>query len=537
MKPQGSLERSRDTVVNNTDISIVESLSTPSARKPRQNVAMQAIMRRAETEQKQVTFKNISPVITEEEESKKTKPGAQITIAGSKNSQVVSINASQNAHITVQNRPPLMPVPVQNQNAVQNQKGKSQTLQQNQIQPQSQIQSQLQNPVQLQIQPQSQIHQLQPQSQVLPSPPINQQFSPSEQRNQGISQFQLPLNCFQNQSFNVQNPTFSKNFIANQVPDLSSYQIPGQYQQGVNPNRLHQRGNLGIAQNSVMQQGLNLNSTPQNIQNLTQQNIQNLTQNIQNLAQQNIQRLTQNVGLQSATTNPNLQQTLGIQQQTNLGIHQQNMIQNDPRNNGLNMHNQLNMPVPGITNSMLNPSNLTGYQKNIQQGGPLPNIPNTSLSSSDVTNIQMGFNPNFGQNSLNQMPQKNVASAAYAKNPGQFPLPNQASLTKGQQGINSYPLFHGYESQDFNPWKEPQPPQPPFAWWGTPGQPQMMHGKESASTDAFQNWANSPSPGNMIGRVPLTPGNNYTQNPFHGRQYNARNSLEEARSFDVSSLF
>lgn len=33
--------------------------NSPSIRKPRQNIAMQAIMRQAENEQKQVTFRNV----------------------------------------------------------------------------------------------------------------------------------------------------------------------------------------------------------------------------------------------------------------------------------------------------------------------------------------------------------------------------------------------------------------------------------------------------------------------------------------------
>lgn len=67
LKPQGSLERSKDLqqpgsscVTKNSSSDCNNSL--PLARKTRQNIAMQAIMRKAENEQKQVTFKNISPI-------------------------------------------------------------------------------------------------------------------------------------------------------------------------------------------------------------------------------------------------------------------------------------------------------------------------------------------------------------------------------------------------------------------------------------------------------------------------------------------
>lgn len=123
LKPQGSLERNRDSgeLANST-----ENNSQPLlARKPRQNVAMQAIMRRAESEQKQVTFKNISPVIDETTRNKLTVD--PVTHSTSIISQPVKINNSKNVSVSssvltngtvsvnaisapiIQPRPPLMP--------------------------------------------------------------------------------------------------------------------------------------------------------------------------------------------------------------------------------------------------------------------------------------------------------------------------------------------------------------------------------------------------------------------------------------------
>ncbi|XP_043475268.1 protein SMG7-like [Leptopilina heterotoma] len=498
LKPQGSLERNRDNVVNSTSVIIAESHATPATRKPRQNVAMQAIMRRAETEQKQVTFKNISPVITDLDELKKKKQ-TTITSPGTKNSP----SASQ--PITVQNRPALIsnpnqakkspnPITSPPQNSISHQQtlvpsqiqtlapNQIQTLAPSQIQTLNQIQSQqtlnqiqsqqmkTQGQIQSMIPTQGQQNHQQPQL----IPQQGQQFSPSDQRN--ISQYQLPVNCFQNQSFNVQNPAFSKNFIVNQ----SDFPLQGaQYQQ----NRLHPRA----TQNPI----INLN--PQ--------------QKIPNLAQQNISTLNPNVNLQANST---------------MRIHQQNMLP-DPRNNGINLPNTLNMP-----GSMIAATNLTGYQKNLQPGIVAPPTP----LNSEHGNLQMNFNSNYGQQSnFNQM-----SSNFAAKNQGQFSQmpPQTTGLNKGQ-AINNYAMFHGYENKDFNPWKqEPQaPPQPPITWWGNSGQGQMLPGKESTSNEVFSNWTNAPNSGNMIGRVPINSGNNYSQNSFHGRHYNPRSGPEDARSFEM----
>ena len=135
MKPQGSLERSKDSLVVHTESNTFENNVLPTVRKPRQNVAMQTIMRRAETEQKQVTFKNVSPLNVEEENEKRLKVSLASPTKGmsteNKNISVTAIgeiskqsnvpNLSPNPLITVQNRLPLMPfapTTVQNQQLV-----------------------------------------------------------------------------------------------------------------------------------------------------------------------------------------------------------------------------------------------------------------------------------------------------------------------------------------------------------------------------------------------------------------------------------
>ncbi|XP_015108543.1 protein SMG7 [Diachasma alloeum] len=77
LKAQGSLERNRD-VSNSLNPEVqsnfIEMNGAALTRKTRQNIAMQAIMRRVENEQKQVTFKNVSPMSVEEIDVKKNQP-------------------------------------------------------------------------------------------------------------------------------------------------------------------------------------------------------------------------------------------------------------------------------------------------------------------------------------------------------------------------------------------------------------------------------------------------------------------------------
>ncbi|XP_063984003.1 nonsense-mediated mRNA decay factor SMG7-like [Diachasmimorpha longicaudata] len=75
-------------------------------RKNRQNIAMQAIMRRVENEQKQVTFKNVSPMSVEEVEVKKSQPSDSDSFNNMK--AIVAPMAVRNQQaMTV----PLVPIP------------------------------------------------------------------------------------------------------------------------------------------------------------------------------------------------------------------------------------------------------------------------------------------------------------------------------------------------------------------------------------------------------------------------------------------
>lgn len=513
LKPQGSLERNREATVSSADSSNLELNSLSSTRKPRQNIAMQAIMRRAETEQKQVTFKNVSPIIIEEGNLMiKPVSTSPTKITGNKNpqinSQLTELNSvpTQNSPMAIQSRPLLT------QNAtISNQ---SQTLP---------------TPNQLQT--------MKLQLNIPHSSKLNQ-FSSGEQQTTGISQFasqsqNLIQTSYQSQPFNVQNPQFSKNFMTGCMPNMSQYQMQGQFsntpqsmsqnigmQQSVNQNRpLHQRLNQSVSQSPILQQNIGLTPT-------IQQGIgPNVSQNI-GLHQASTVGLQQNMGLHQTPT-AGLQQNMGLGQ--NIG---QSIIQNNTRTNGLNLQSQINMPGSSVANNIAGLQSLSGYQKNLQQGMTMTSVPSaSSISPTGMSNLQLNFNPNFGQNTFNQMYQKQMSPVTYGKNSGQFTFPNQVGTSKTQQSVNSYPMFRNYEAKDFSLWKDTQPPQPPVAWWGQSGAPQV-HSKETSSGDAFQNWANSPSPGSMISRVPLTPGNNYQQNPLHGRHYN-RNSFDEARSFEI----
>lgn len=217
LKPQGSLERSRDS--NNVEVNNMDAIPTPAIRKPRQNVAMQAIMRRAEYEQKQVTFKNISPVIIEESEAEKVAK----TAAGQINNGGVPPTSTQNrfaASLSVQSAP----APVQST------------------------------------------------SQAAKPPPQLVQFSPNDQQSLPNNQFgNLQQNAvptvYPTQSFNVQNPQFNKGYVPSRMPNVAQYQMPPQFPDidksiGMNQSRMmHHRinqANISINPSTqIPQQGLN----------------------------------------------------------------------------------------------------------------------------------------------------------------------------------------------------------------------------------------------------------------------------------------
>ncbi|XP_046740287.1 uncharacterized protein LOC124407800 isoform X2 [Diprion similis] len=458
LKPQGSLERSRDSVVTGTEGSNSETNSIPSIRKPRQNIAMQAIMRRAETEQKQVTFKNISPVIIEEEDAKvKPTPTSPTKNGVNKNVQLNLQSSNQNGLLSSNqvtsgqiHSIPLISraASVKNSTPVQNQA--------------TSISNQLK--LKLDIPQPSQVNQH------LPNEPLHNitQF--------GFQNHVSGQTTYQNQPFNVQNPQFGKNFMTGHMQNFPQYQVPGQFNMpqnitmshGVNQNhRLpHQRIGQNVPQSGTLQQNLGPNSVPQ----------QSFGTNI-----------SQSAALQQTMIqNAALHQTMGIQEQ---GI-----VQNNLRPNGPNLQGQMKLPMSGMTNG------LQGLQN---------------------------------MNAFNQMYQKQMSPAAYTKATGQFTFPSQATTSKGQQSSNNYQRFSSYENKDFNLWKDNQLPQPPVTWWGNTRASQIPC--KDMQGDVFQNWPTASPPGsvNVFPTVPLTPGNNYHQNPMLGRQSYTRNSFDEARSYEM----
>ncbi|XP_043504628.1 protein SMG7-like isoform X1 [Polistes fuscatus] len=507
LKPQGSLERNRDSISNTTDTNIVELNSLPSTRKPRQNIAMQAIMRRAETEQKQVTFKNVSPVCIEEETDKvKTNSTASpIKPTGNKNIPITTepTKVNTNTLSTVQNRLPLMPCAT----------------------------------VAIQSQPTSNSNQLKS-TKIQPAPQVNQ--VPSQEQSSDtllqascLSQFgqqsqTLGSLCYQSQSFNVQNPQFTKNFMSGHIANMPNYALQGQLNK--TPPTIAQ--NLGVQhimnQNRPLLQRM-VQNVPQN--SLLQQNV-----GISSTAQQSIMpNISQSMYVQQ-TANTGLQQNMNInrqQQNHNLGIQQPNIIPNNVRSNGISTQNQINMPVTSIASNISTIPTLNTYQKNLQVAN-ITNIPNTSLSPNNITNYQLNFNQGiYTQNNFSHASQKQLSPTMYNKNTDivDFPFSNQIGTPKNQQqSTSNYQVFQNFESADFGLWKDTQPPQPPVAWWGAARGTQMH--KDSCTADTFQNWNNVPNSGNMNNRS-LMSSNNYQHNSIPDRHFGTGSNFEDSRAYEV----
>lgn len=539
LKPQGSLERSRDLTVNNTECCNLETNCAPTNRKPRQNIAMQAIMRRAETEQKQVTFKNVSPVIMEEDNEKKGKTPAispAKTIAN-KNVPVIgepqpvttnntgAVNASLPITTPPQNRPALMPFAasgVQQQSTLvstQPQGGKLGKLQHGNV-------TTIPN----------QINQL---------PSKEQQISGMLAPMSSISQC-VGTVCYPNQSFNVQNPQFTKNFLANHIGNIPGYQMQNQLssptppipqnvglQHNLNQTRsLHQRVVHNVGQNSMLHQNVGLSSPGQ-----------------QSMMPPGVSSQSINSQQPGMTGNAGLQQTLGVQSQPNHGLamQQQNAGKNNLRpSGGISSHNQIALNASGLGGAISTlPTNLNTYQKNLHQATSIvPNVSSTSLSPTSMANFPLNFNQsNFSQSTFGQMAQKQLPASVYNKSSDvlEFPFPNQ-NLPKNQQpqhAANSYPLFPNYESApDFNLWKttaqqpqQPQQPQLPVPCWGSaPANPQMRT-NDTATVNNYQNWEDPSNPGKTIGRSILPaamPANTYQTDQQHNRHFTGSNTFEES---------
>lgn len=536
LKPQGSLERNRDSIVSATETSSGEASSFPCVRKPRQNIAMQAIMRRAENEQKQVTFKNVSPVIVEEENDRKMKVVTIPPITSvakptpisemSKTNEVANTN---NILVNVQNRLsaiPLAPSVSQNQS--------------------SSIQSQ-QRPAKL------------PPS--IPMPAQVNQLATKEQRSQQVAQQLLPQMhagmttqcnqastlgpvCYPNQSFSVQNPQFSKNFVANRPPlaNAPRYQMQGQLNNTNQPVPAMPQGINGIHhtinQSRPLHQRMSQNVSHSPAQ-LLQQNIQLGSPVQQNMIPQSMSLQANNIGLQPSMTMEQQNHSMGLQQQ-------QSIIQSNPRPN--DMHNQLNVNGSSIANMSAMMSALSVYEKDPQQQ-TLTTLTN-SQSPTNTSNFQLNFN-HFNQTQAFGQPlsQNQPSPSFYKKNSNamDFSFSNQINVTKNQpqqqqqSAANNY-MFCNYEpTEQFNLWKDSRPPQPPITWWGsTSNTAVQMHVKDSTANDnTFPNWSDSSTLGNTASRVPLTPGKNYQpqqQNEQHSRRLTAGNNFEDSRLFEVSRL-
>lgn len=531
LKPQGSLERNRDSLVNVAETSISEASSLPCPRKPRQNIAMQAIMRRAENEQKQVTFKNVSPVIVEEENDRKAKvvivpPIISVANKPTPISEMPKVNEAANvSNILVQNRLsaiPLAPSVGQNQSAS--------------------IQSQ-QRPTKL------------PPS--IPMPAQVNQLAAKEQQPQQVAQQMLPQMhagmtaqcsqqattlgpvCYPNQSFNVQNPQFTKNFITNRPPlaNAPRYQMQGQLNNNNQPQPVPAipQGINGIHHTINQSRPLH-QRMPQNVSHspaqLLQQNIRLGSPAQQNIIPQSMSLQATNMGLQPGMSMEQQNHSMGLQQQ-------QSIIQSNPRSN--DMHSQLNGSSMANMSAMM--STLSVYEKDPQQQ-TLTTLTN-SQSPTNTSNFQLNFN-HFSQNQAFGQPlSQNQPSPSFYKKTSDamdFPFPNQVNVAKNQpqqqqSAANSY-MFCNYEpTEHFNLWKDTRPPQPPITWWGSANNT-SVHMKDSIANDnTFSNWSDSSTLGNTASRVSLTPGKNYQsqqQNEQHGRHLMAGNNFEDSRLFEVN---
>jgi protein SMG7 len=222
---------------------------------------------------------------------------------------------------------------------------------------------------------------------------VAQQMLP--QMHATISAQQTPTlgpTCYPNQSFNVQNPQFTKNFMTNRPSpaNISHYQIQGQFNNNgqsapgmpqtingmhhaINQSRpLHQRMPQSVSHSpaQLLQQNMRLGSPAQ----------QSVMPQSMNLQANNMG------GLQTSMSMEQQNHAIGLQQQ-------QSLMQSNPRPNG--MHNQLSMNGSSIANMSGIMSAL--YEKDHPQQ-TLATLTN-SQSPTSASNFQLNFNQgNFNQN-------------------------------------------------------------------------------------------------------------------------------------------
>lgn len=540
LKPQGSLERSKDTVTvtGTTESNTFENNAVqPTTRKPRQNIAMQTIMRRAENEQKQVTFKNVSPLIVEEENEKKAKAAGTSAspakaVAPTGNKQNVSAvgeppktnnvpNTSTNTPITIQNRLPLMPFAastVQSQNSSgQSQPPKTVKLQQHVVSQASQINH-------------------------LPAVKEQQQTSGILPPMSNVSQ-PMGTICYQNPTFNVQNPQFAKTYITNHTGNLSNYPIQGHFanpsQQSISSQNINLQHSSG--QSRPMLQRTQTHSLPQN--SLLHQNIglgippSTQSNNIMPSASQNINsQLTANMSLQ-----PN--HSLNMQNNHSLTMQQQNIAKNNLRPNAMSLHNQGAL-ANSVIASVSPLSTLNTYQKTLHQTASMmpTNVssvpPGSSLSTTTAPNFQYSFSQgDFNQNAFGQIQsQKQLPSSVYNKNSDvlEFSLPNHVAMSKNQsQSANNYPLFQNYETANFNLWKDTQQLSAP-CWESSRGM--QLHGAEDTGLmENYHNWEDSANPGNTISQIPLRTSSSYQTDSQQPKRFDTGNNFDSSRSLEVDT--
>ncbi|CAK9812989.1 Nonsense-mediated mRNA decay factor SMG7 [Anthophora quadrimaculata] len=536
LKPQGSLERSKDAIVVAATTAIAECNSfesntlLPTARKPRQNIAMQTIMRRAETEQKQVTFKNLSPLSVEEENEKKGRVNSSMSPtksvqpnSGNKTGGASIVgdisklnnvpNASTNTPITVQNRLPLMPFAT--------------TTVQSQI---ISVQNQMKT---------AKLHPVSQPSQINHLPTKEQQTSGILTPISGISQCVGNI-CYQNPTFNVQNPQFTKNYMTNHVGNISSYPIQGHFTSSTQQSIQTQNINLQHAssQNRSLHQRTAIHNMPQN--SLLHQNL-----SISPSTQQNIvPNASQNIAGTQQTGNIALQQNhnLNIQQNHNLvGVQQQNLTKPALRPNAISLQNQITLTSSTMVNvSTL--STLNTYQKKLHQTASMmqsnvSNVPGNSLNPTTTSNFQFNFNQSdFNQNAFGQIPQKQLSSSMYNKNSDvlEFSLPNHVGISKNQtQPANNYPLFQNYETTNFNLWKDSQHSQLSIPCWGSTSGSVRLHGEDVSVMENYHNWEDTSNAGSMIPQVPLRTSSNYPSDSQHIKHFDSGSNFENSRQLEV----
>lgn len=535
LKPQGSLERSKDTVsITAVEPGTFETNQQPATRKPRQNIAMQTIMRRAETEQKQVTFKNLSPLNVEEENEKKVKASGTSSVSpikgaptnGNKNVSVAGEMSKLSGipgvtsctPVTVQNRLPLMPSAT--------------------IAMQSQIVS-------------SQSHVVKAaKSQHVVSPSQSTQmnhFPAKEQQAPGIPT-PIPAGmsqcvgaiCYQNPTFNVQNPQFTKNYVTNHIGNLSNYPVQGRFAGSAQPSMQPQ--NMASLQHTS-NQSRSMHQRPQTHNTLLQNTLLHQNLGMLSPAQSNnvMSNASQNINASQQNRNIGLQQNrnLNAQQNHNLTM-QQNVAKSNLRSNAMSLHNQGTLTSPTVANvSTL--STLNTYQKKLHQVAPMipnaSNVPGNSLNPTATSNFQYNFNQNeFNQNAFGQVSQKQLPSSAYNKNSDvlEFSLPNHLGMSKNQsQPATSYPPFQNYEATNFNLWKDTQHSQLSVPCWGSTGRGIQLHNEDTPVTENYHNWEDSSNSGNVVSQIPLRTSNNYPSDSQHAKQFSSGSNFESPRPLEV----